>query len=375
MLPDTVATFRTINPAILASQQLAQAGLNKTVEKATLARVLKRTAPALRITGTAYHVLDILLGLVQKRDLLEGAMPIVAISNEKLAEFVCRSTRSVSRALKTLVEAGILAYKDSPNGRRFVKRNQGGKMEYGYGLDFAPACHKIAELEKLADNFHERLKQDKQAKRAITSKARSIADMGEFLGVAFEEIRTELNAILAAEISLNQRCDAIGKLHAHALSLSNQFALEIETKEQLTSEKLLSAQVSNLEGVHTTKAQLKPSSYLLLNALEGVSIGLLELASKEVTDVLEMQLSNWSDLFSRCDELRLLIGLSEAGWVGSCSAQGKHLAAACLLIVAEKSLRDPLAIERPAGYFTAMIARAKEGKLNLARSIHGLIGL
>ena len=42
----------------------------------------------------------------------------VAISNQRLADYTRKTTRTVTRCLKKLVEAGILAYRDSPTGRR-----------------------------------------------------------------------------------------------------------------------------------------------------------------------------------------------------------------------------------------------------------------
>ncbi|MES0885351.1 replication initiation protein RepC [Roseibium sp. SCPC14] len=53
--------------------------------------------------------------------------------------------------------------------------------------------------------------------------------------------------------------------------------------------------------------------------------------------------------------------------------QGKHLAAACVAVVAEKALRHPEQITSPGGYFRAMIDRAGEGKLHLHKSLHGLV--
>lgn len=106
--------------------------------------------------------------------------------------------------------------------------------------------------------------------------------------------------------------------------------------------------------------------------LTGVSIGVLNQASREVRELLQVQIQSWKGLFALTEDLRHLIGLSETGWKAACSAQGQHLAAACLVVVAEKALRDPVAISRPGGYFRAMIERANDGKLNLQKSVFGL---
>ncbi|MEP0583120.1 MAG: replication initiation protein RepC, partial [Rhizobiaceae bacterium] len=62
-----------------------------------------------------------------------------------------------------------------------------------------------------------------------------------------------------------------------------------------------------------------------------------------------------------------------AGYQNAVERQGRYLAAACLAVVAEKALRDPEQITSPGGYFRAMIDRAADGKLNLHKSLHGLV--
>lgn len=116
----SVASFRKLTPAMVASQKLAMANDIVKTTKSEVAMALKKAAPALGIDGTTYHILDILIGLTAAEDWSQDRRPLVAISNEKLAEYVSRSSRTVVRSLRRLVEAGVLAYKDSPTGRRYI---------------------------------------------------------------------------------------------------------------------------------------------------------------------------------------------------------------------------------------------------------------
>ena len=143
-----IASFRRVTPAILASARLAMANDVPEVSKAEVAIVLKKAAPILGIDGATYHIMDILIGLSRSDDWKGANRPIVAISNAKLAEYTARSVRQVSRCIKRLVEAGIVAYRDSPTGRRFVYRDKEGCIDKGYGLDFTPARVRIKELKK-----------------------------------------------------------------------------------------------------------------------------------------------------------------------------------------------------------------------------------
>ena len=58
-----VSSFRKVTPGILASQRLAMSNDIPDIGKSEVAIALKRAAQPIGLTSTAYHVLDILLGL------------------------------------------------------------------------------------------------------------------------------------------------------------------------------------------------------------------------------------------------------------------------------------------------------------------------
>ncbi len=161
---------------MLASARLAMRDDAPSVGKGEIAITLKRAAPALGIRGTVYHIMDILLGLSKTQDWRSDKRPVVAISNEKLAQMTCRTERTVSRCLKRLVELNILAYRDSPTGRRFINRAADGSAHCAYGLDFSPARLRINELKQLAETFHAQQRAKKETRRAITRHSRAIID-------------------------------------------------------------------------------------------------------------------------------------------------------------------------------------------------------
>lgn len=414
MLSTHIAPFRRVNPAILAAQLLAFNCLENPVEKSELAIALKRSAPVLKITGIPYQILDILLGLVRKEDMQAGKRPLVAISNEKLAQYTDRSTRTVSRCIKRLVEAGVISYADSPNGRRFVRRGQSGAIDYGYGLDLTPACKRLDELKAIAHSFQERLKLEKQAKRTTLGRARTIKDLAGLLGKEGEQQVACMEEAFSRPMGVFERADAIEVIYQKILHLEanltclgdkNGVPISKTTHKHLKTEVVNSRHNSNdlsLDGFSSNgaktavkmgyeKKQTANSENFQKNTMQmqhqnwhsstdlpsmgltGVSIGLLDQACPQIRELLEINLVRWKGLFEITDDLRHLIGLSEAGWKSACAAQGLHLSSACLAVVCEKSLRDPEAISRPAGYFRAMIDRANDGKLNLQKTVFGLV--
>jgi len=417
-----IASFRKVSAGILASAHLAGQDERPAVSKRELSLVLKRVAPALGIDGTAYHVLDILLGLVQADDFQPARRPVVAISNQRLADYTRRTPRTVTRCLKKLVEAGILAYRDSPTGRRFVYRGRAGEPEQAYGLDFTPACHNLAYFQQQAAAFQEKVKRQQAAKRTVTRLSRALADMAEategdyqlyvdqaaFIiekhGTDIEAAAADLtvlyeDALSAFQLETQAKMSCAGDIDVNPLSITthpdsclsndqrprsderehdfypdNGIAVEMALEEEpcgagpdpqhpsSPAESAKSRQKARASGAETAQTNL-----------DGVGIGLLGSACSTLKADMGIQWRTWPELCDQADTLRILIGLSPAGYQDAVTRQGKYLAAACLAVVAEKALRDPEQISSPGGYFRAMIDRAGEGRLYLARSLHGLM--
>lgn len=413
-----IASFRKVSAGILASAHLAAQDDRPEVSKKDISLVLKRVAPALGIDGTAYHVLDILLGLVQADDFKLGRRPVVAISNQRLSEYTRRTPRTVTRCLKKLVEAGILAYRDSPTGRRFVYRGRGGEADQAYGLDFTPACFNLEAFKAQADAFQRRLKAEQEARRAVTRFSRAIADMAEVDPESFHVYVTQAEEVLSrCELTVFDRADRLKVLYEEALKLletqereSNQEDMSCagdigvsplfitthpdsqksNNKRTCSNEQDINSSSNNGDAVEMALEKepcSESSDYQLPKRqaegrrggksaetnLDGVSIGLIQSACSQVQAETCLSFANWSDLCRAADQLRILIGLSPAGYQDAVERQGQYLAAACLVVVAEKALRDPEQITSPGGYFRAMIDRAGEGKLHLHKSLHGLV--
>lgn len=412
-----IASFRKVSAGILASAHLASQEDRPKVTKKEISLVLKRVAPALGIDGTAYHVLDILLGLVQADDFQAGKRPVVAISNQRLAEYTRRTTRTVTRCLKKLVEAGVLAYRDSPTGRRYMYRGSEGDFAQAYGLDFTPACFNLEAFKTQADAFQRRIKAEQEARRAVTRFSRAIADMAELEPAEFHGFATRAQSVVNRDgLNVMEKATILESLYTEILARHE--AQSLETKDKMScagdidvSPLSITTQTDSLgsnpqrtcsneqdtefpsdNGFAVEMALEKEpcggrsetqrpksqagrggASKFPETNLDGVSIGLIQSACSSVQAETGINLNSWPALCGAAEQLRLLIGLSPAGYQLAVERQGRYLAAACLVVVAEKALRDPEHIASPGGYFRAMIDRAGEGKLHLHKSLHGLV--
>lgn len=394
-----IATFRRVTGGLLASQKLASA-LPENIERSELSKTLKCAAPALGIRGSTYHVLDILLGLIQSRDLKKGRRPIVAISNAKLAGYICRSVRTASRAIKTLVELGVLAYSDSPTGRRGITRDDEGQIDQGYGLDFSPACLKLDEFHGVAEAHKLRLEEEKRARRLVGARRRGIADVVAYLGDCALSYVERLDELLSRDAGVIEMAREVDALYADLLEFSDKMTCEGDkndapytiTTTQTHQNSVIDERGAPIgphsnkgtdstsgaefafEGKHEARIRgEQQANEQKADALDGVSIGLLSSACRQLASELSIAFNSWNQLTNNSEKLRHLVGLSEAAYAQYASRHGRYLVSACLAVVGEKAMRDPDLISSPGGYFRAMLDRADEQKLHLAKSLHGLV--
>jgi replication initiation protein RepC len=364
-------------------------------------------------------VLDILLGLSKSEDWKGAARPIVAISNEKLASYVGRSERTVIRAIKQLVEAQVLAYRDSSTGRRWVHRNGRGDITFAYGLDFTPARIRYQEIKRLADEWQAELNARREAKRTVTRVSRAIVDILDVNSdPSLADFQGQMDAILANGLDIQGKAVALLDLYdllleavaeaqtaektpgnnnmtrehdIHVTQLSNTNSPDSYSNNRtsanadeiysLTDVAYGTEIAPEREQAEPGRAQTaakglqnRPSGadFQRTASLDAVSISLLESACTAVQSDFGLSLSSWPELMSAAEVMRVGIGLSESAYANACGRLGRQAAAAILAVVAEKALRDPEKISSPGGYFRACCDRAAEGKLALAKSLFGL---
>lgn len=408
-----IASFRRVTPGILASARLAMANDVPESSKAEVAIVLKKAAPILGIDGSAYHVMDILIGLSRADDWKGANRPIVAISNAKLAEYTARSERQITRCIRRLVEAGIVAYRDSPTGRRFVYRDKEGEISKGYGLDFTPARVRIKELKALVAEFQARLNSEQEARRALTRVSRAIVDVCDAHPEHAEKWKTELERVRGLGLSKKAEAEALEDMHARIVievteeyvpnNMSGEGDIDvspninttpqnsIECKKQRTRSNerevfpLAPDRSAVVASTERKSGPIRAESHLAggggrsetvdeiqSKVLASVSVGLLRAACPQASEIAGGDFKSWPELAAAAPVMRVMIGLSEAGWVNGAGRVGRYAAAAILATVLEKSARSPEQISSPGGYFRAMIDRAVEGSLHLEKSLFGL---
>ena len=82
---------------------------------------------------------------------------------------------------------------------------------------------------------------------------------------------------------------------------------------------------------------------------------------------------NWPDVTEAAYRLRPQLHISQQSWAEACGLLGRNGAAVCLILTDRATQRPDNRVIKPAGYFRAMVNRAKTGELKLHKSIFGIV--
>lgn len=143
---------RPMTLGMLASQLVSQdIEDGQSVDKWKLYRALCEARPLIGVTDRALAVMSALLSFYPKDELSETNGLVVFPSNAQLSLRSHGMTeQTIRRHLAVLVQAGLIARKDSPNGKRYVRRGSTGAIDDAFGFSLAPLLARAGEIEQIA---------------------------------------------------------------------------------------------------------------------------------------------------------------------------------------------------------------------------------
>ena len=206
--PDTAPTgFRRLTPGLLKTDRTAEsfAGLPDGVTMhGQLLAAFKGAAPRLGLSPRLVHAVDWLFKFTMAQDWGRGGRPIVWPSASLQQEALGLSPTRVKAINRALIEAGLITMKDSPNGKRYGKRDPRGNIVEAYGFDLSPIAARHAEFTRLAAESKAEREEMGRLRRRATIARKSITQILEtaaeygFPGEEWVTLRREARALTQA---------------------------------------------------------------------------------------------------------------------------------------------------------------------------------
>ncbi len=415
--------WRKPTPGLGVAEQLAQAGERVSVPKSKAFVAVKRVGAHIGLKAGDMMLLDTLGAFTQTQDWEEGRRPIVWASNAYLMEQTGFSLSALKRHARRLAEAGIIAFQDSPNGKRWGRRDADGVIIEAYGFDLSPMSARVAEFEHLHAELQAERALCQRLKRQITIARRMIrARIDAALSGALKgpwgvfsdmfqdllgrlprrhEASETLGCLLDWFRKLQERVEA-SFLKAAAMDevVDNSSATNEQTsrktqdmnpKEVISEPHILITK--QLNPVISKSSENENATAVVPNAPPEERVDqeledwVAETRKKRGT-ALDLQtvmqacpefaswahnmggyLKDWGDLYRVAGQLRPMIGISEHAWHVAQDRLGKQVATAALVLVFEKHSSGEVA--SPGGYLRGMVEKAGAGELHLERSFYG----
>jgi len=378
---------------MIANQIAAEAvAPDATVHKWHVFEDIKRARHAVGATDRALTILHALLSFHTETALYGDSQLIVWPSNEALiARANGMSPATLRRHLSNLVDCGLIIRRDSPNGKRYARKGDGGDVEQAYGFDLAPIVARAAEFKELAKATNAERTALRLVKERLTICRRDVVKMigagmdesipGNWLGFQsrYQSIVTQLPRTGPRQV-----------LEAIAADLEALWSEIRSVLESFVNSRNLSANESQIERhIQNTNPDSKSESESGLGKLDEASGKASEpnnvrsFPKREIplSIVLEAcsnvrwlaksgsEIRNWRDFAVVAELARPVLGISPSAWEDAKIAMGEGPAAVTLAVIYQK--QD--AVRSPGGYLRNLTERAKEGKFSVLPMVMALL--
>ena len=388
---------RTLTLAHVATQVAAkERPPEKAVHKWRIYQAICDARPRLGVSERALAVLNALLTF-HPETVLTGEDLIVFPSNAQLARRAHgMAPATLRRHLAVLVDAGIVIRRDSPNGKRYARRGEGGEVELAFGFDLGALVARADEFERLAGEVAASDRALKLLRERITLCRRDITKM---VATAIEEgvptgragqdwpgIHGLFRAILgriprgptlaalepvAEELSLlADEILSILENHTNSTNPSANESQDERHKQNSNTDAPIESEPAPREERVAVVASSPERAAKPEVGVGTFPLGMVLQACPDIVDFARHGISNWRDFVATASVVRSSLGISASAWEEAQRVMGEIQAAtvvACILQKAE-------AIQSAGGYLRGLTRKAGEGQFSLGPMLMALIG-
>ena len=366
------------------------------VNKWELLRDLAKAQAAFGVSERDLAVLQGLLSFFPDDALGENAEMVVFPSNKAICERLngmpCSTMR---RHLARLVEAGLLVRRDSPNGKRYVRKR--GKERVAFGFDLSPLYCRAEEIARVAEAVREAEDRVRRLREIVSLMRRDLAALAEFgeemqpgLGL-WDQLRD--TAVLTAralrrklslddlsayrsnlEIMLDQARNVIDGPETEEMNTNDaQFERHHHNsnKDSIDFEPALeqggaAAVMLETETVEPEADVKEPDT----RRVPKIPLHLVIAGCPSLKTFYQGDIRHWHQLFEAACHVRPAMGISVSAWEEAQRFMGPEQASIVVVAMLER-FAD---IRSPSGYLRALTSKAAAGEFSCGPMIMALIG-
>lgn len=402
--------FRRITPGMLPTDELARRFEKLPDAVRTPSQILAAFKGAARYLGVSTrlrYVIDAFFKFTRPQDWEQGSRPIVWPSAEEQQKELGKSRSQIKAMNRELVEFGLIAIKDSPNGKRYgIRHPQTGTIIEAYGFDLSPLALRYDEFIAVAKAGRQKEQEINKLRRRRTIARKSVTQLVEtasdsgvndptWTATAADLVEKGAQTVGHKDVDpFRSAVDALEEAVVQARSLLQSLLDETKyhpegpenrphqytynrTSNPITDTVIASKSSSASRDTEDTPASPKTETAHAPHETHAAAEAELKITPAELIDLaprlrdyIPRPNPDWSDIVDGAAMLRRDLGISTPLWKEACAAMNRYVAAIAVAIVSTKP-REHF-VTSPGGYFFGMIAKAKAGQLHLNRTLWAL---
>ena len=366
------------------------------VNKWELLRELSKAQAAFGVSERDLTVLQGLLSFFPDDALGGNAEMVVFPSNKAICERLngmpCSTMR---RHLARLVEAGLLQRRDSPNGKRYVRKH--GEDRVAFGFDLSPLYCQSEEIARAAEAIREAEERVRRLREVVSLMRRDLAALAEFgdemqPGLGFWDQLRDKAALTARALRRKLSIEDLAAYRADLEALLDQARNIIdgpETEEMNTNDAQSERHHhnSNKESIDFEPALEKSGAAAGVpdvdtnepvadvdeqdtRHLPKIPLHLVIAACPSLKTFYQGEIRHWHQLFDAACHVRPAMGISASAWEEAQRFMGPEQAS----IVVAAMLERFADIRSPGGYLRALTTKAAAGEFSCGPMVMALIG-
>lgn len=383
---------RPLSLGFVASQVAAKAmPEGAAVNKWTAFQHVREARELLGATDRSLAILNALLSFHRGNELTAEGELIVWPSNEQLsARANGISPATLRRHLAVLVECGLIIRRDSPNGKRFARKDRQGEIEQAYGFDLSPIVARSEEFQSAAEAVQAEKKAYRLVKERLTLLRRDIVKMidagieekvpGNWGRVLqnYQAIIARLPRTASRQILEDIASDLQGlnaeireTLESYAKSQNMNANESHSDRHKQNSNPDLQSESENSSGIKAEATGNVEQTHNL-RSLPGrdLPLGIVLDACPNLRELTpDGKIRHWRDFLAAAETARTMLGVSPSAWKEAQVALGEQQAAITLAAIYQRAEQ----INSAGGYLRNLTDRAKEGKFSTWPMIMALL--
>ena len=389
--------MRPISHAHLRVVERPEASVpGKPVNKWELLRELSKAQVAFGVSERDLTVLQGLLSFFPDDKLGGNAEMVVFPSNKAICERLngmpCSTMR---RHLARLVKTGLLVRRDSPNGKRYVRKH--GEERVAFGFDLSPLYCRAEEVARAAEAVRESEDRVRRLREVVSLMRRDIAALAEFgeesqpgLGL-WDQLRDTV-VLTARALRRKLSLEELSAYRADLATLLDQARNAIDGPEtegmntndarferhhHNSNKESKDLEPASKKGGAAADVPEKDNDEPLADVEEPntqrvpkIPLHLVITACPSLKTFYQGDVRHWHQLFDAACHVRPAMGISASAWEEAQRFMGPEQASTVVVAMLER-FAD---IISPGGYLRALTSKAAAGEFSCGPMVMALIG-